>query len=108
MYQYKVVHIPYIVLDSEPFFYVVVEVVEDSESYKLRYLGAKPQAYISERVHNFTSPSSYLLVFNALAYCRFCYVVSYALEIVVYIALEHPPLAPVLGVITAQMRRHTV
>ncbi len=42
VYQYKVVHIPYIVLYAEPLFYKVVEVVEYGEGYELRYLRAKP------------------------------------------------------------------
>ena len=100
--KYKIVHISYIVLDSEPFFYKVVEVVQDGESYKLRYLGAEPYTNITaERVYNFASSSRYLSVFNPLAYCSLCYVVAYAREIVVYITLEHPPVAAVGVIITA-------
>ena len=87
---------------SEPFFYKVVEVVENGESYKLRYLGAEPYTHIpAERVYNFTRSGGYLLVFNALTYCSLCYVVSYAREIMVYITFEHPAVAAVGFVISS-------
>ena len=89
-------------LYSEPLFYKVVEVVENGESYKLRYLRAEPYTNIpSERVYNFASSGGYLLVFNSLIYCSLCYVVSYAREIMVYITFKHPAVAAVGVIITA-------
>ncbi len=89
-------------LYSEPLFYKVVEVVEYSKSYELRYLGAEPDTRIAaERVYNFAGSSRYLRVGNALTYCSLCYIVAYTREIVVYITFKHPPVAAVSFIITA-------
>ena len=86
----------------------MVEVVQDGESYKLRYLGAEPSPDFSERVHNFTSPLRNLSICNPLAYCRLCYVVPYALEIMPYITFKHPTVATVRDIIPPEMCGHTV
>ena len=62
----------------------------------------------SERVHNFASPLRNLSICNPLAYCRLCYVVPYALEIMPYITFKHPTVATVRDIIPPQMCGHTV
>ena len=86
----------------------MVEVVQDGERYTLRYMGDAPYPDFSASVHHFASTFRYLSICNPLAYCRLCYVVPYALEIMPYITFKHPTVATVRDIIPPQMCGHTV
>lgn len=86
----------------------MIHIVKDRESNELRYLGAESDSHVSETLHDFASAERNIRILHALFDCRFRNVVSYALEIVMNIAFEHPTFRTVFLPVLPQMCRDPV
>lgn len=86
-------------LNTEPLFYIMVEIIKHREGYELRYLRAEPEPNISERVHNLASTGGYFSIRYPLADSSFRYIVPYTREIMVYIAFQHPTVRAALDTV---------
>lgn len=97
MYQHKIIHVPQIMLDSQPFLDKMVEIVQHAQFHQLTDLASESNPNITvKRIDHIADRLRRSLIVNTLHDGFLCHVVPSRWEELTHIAFQHPSVCTML------------